>query len=83
MRTILKNFAPVVLTILLAAPILTTGCAHHARYHDPYYHDYHPVAGEDVYYGRWEAETHHDHVDLNRRGPDEQKQYWDWRHNQH
>ena len=61
------------------------GCGVHAyRVHDPYYNDDHRWnRGEAGYYQRWEVETHHDHVDFRTRNTDEQKQYWDWRHNQH
>ena len=59
---------------------LVTGCTVHARYYDPYYHDYHPVSGEVVYYDHWERDTHREHKDLNKRSKDEQKEYWDWRH---
>ncbi len=69
------------LAAALATPIFTTGCAVHA-YYDPYYHDYHPVDGEVVYYSQWETETHRQHVDLKHRSKDEQKEYWDWRHKQ-
>jgi hypothetical protein len=67
------------LAVAMATPVFTTGCAVHA-YYDPYYHDYHPVDGEVVYYGQWETETHRQHVDLKHRNKAEQKEYWDWRH---
>ena len=82
MRTNLKNVAPVVLTALLATSFLIAGCGP-PRYHDTYYHDYHPASGEIVYYNNWERDTHRDHVDLKRRNAKDQKEYWDWRHNQH
>jgi hypothetical protein len=77
----LKNFAPILLAATLASPALMVGCAVHARYYDPYHHDYHPVDGEVVFYSQWEHDTHRDHVDLNKRSDAEQKEYWDWRHN--
>ena len=64
---------------MLSTAVLTTGCAVHA-YYDPYYHDYHPVGGEVVYYNQWERDTHRDHVDLNKRNDADKKEYWDWRH---
>ncbi|MGB7435262.1 MAG: hypothetical protein WBR26_23885 [Candidatus Acidiferrum sp.] len=69
----------------LALSGITVGCAeHHYRVYDPYYSDYHTWDhGEDVYYQRWAAETHHDpHRDFRKLPPDEQKQYFTWRHNQ-
>ena len=38
---------------------------------------------ETVIYTQWEHETHRNHQDLNKRSPDEQKQYSDWRSNHH
>jgi hypothetical protein len=76
----LKNVSSCLLAAAIATAALATGCAVHARYYDPYYHDYHPVDGEVVYYGQWERETHRDHVDLNRRNDADRKEYWDWRH---
>jgi len=64
----------------IGAATLTTGCTVHARYYDPYYHDYHPVDGEVVYYNQWETETHRPHVDLKKRNDADKKEYWDWRH---
>jgi hypothetical protein len=37
---------------------------------------------ETVVYNQWEHETHRPHVDLNKRTPDEQKEYRDWRDHQ-
>lgn len=69
--------------VALIVTILSAGCRDRGAYHDPYYHDDHPVASEQPIYNRWEQETHRTHLDLNKRSQDEQKQYWDWRHNQH
>jgi len=67
-----------------AVPMLmTTGCEGRVRVYDPYYGDYHVWSGETVYYGRWEHDTHRDHMDFNRRSDADKKAYWDWRHQQH
>jgi len=76
---LLRKINVCLLAVAMATPVFTTGCAVHA-YYDPYYHDYHPVDGEVVYYGQWETETHRQHVDLKHRNKGEQKEYWDWRH---
>lgn len=80
MHRIVKGFAPLVLAAVLASPLLVAGCAVHARYYDPYHHDYHPIDGEVVFYGQWERETHREHRELNRRSEAERKEYWEWRH---
>jgi len=75
---ILSKYLPAMaLSAALAAPLLISGCAVHARVYDP---DYHNWDGETVYYNQWETETHHEHRDFKDRNKDEQKQYWDWRH---
>jgi hypothetical protein len=60
-----------------------TGCAeHHHRVYDPYYSDYHVWNdNEVVYYHRWANEYHRDpNRDFRKLPPDEQKEYWNWRH---
>jgi hypothetical protein len=67
----------------IAAPAMISGCAAHAEYrvYDPYHSDYHAWNHDEVvYYGQWETETHRQHVDYKKRKGDEQKEYWDWRH---
>lgn len=71
------------LGVALFAPLATIGCGgHHAvRVYDPYYSDYHNWDDhERGYYNQWVVETHREHRDYDRLPPDEQKQYWDWRH---
>ncbi len=67
----------------LASCALGTACAHHYyRVYDPYYSDYH-VWNQDevVYYQQWSREYHRDgHRDFRRLPPEEQKEYWTWRH---
>lgn len=68
----------------LASSLAGLACEHHAyRVYDPYYTDYH-VWGPDerVYYRQWAVETHRDpDRDYKRMRPEEQKDYWTWRHN--
>lgn len=79
----LRNCAFLLLTAVLTAPVLLSGCAAHVRVYDPYYHQYHAWAAEEPYYRRWESETHRRHTDYAKRSEAEQREYWDWRHNQH
>ncbi|MBO0911813.1 MAG: hypothetical protein J2P13_08475 [Acidobacteria bacterium] len=64
--------------ILLA--LATAGCAR--RYYDPDHNDYHQWnRGERDYYNQWVIENHMDqHRSYNHLSKDEQKRYWDWRH---
>jgi len=77
---IAKKIQSGLLAAIFAVAAFATGCTVRAGYYDPYYHDHHPVDGEVVFYTQWETETHRQHVDLNHRNKDEQKEYWDWRH---
>lgn len=77
---LLRKIGSCLFAVCMVVPALSTGCAVHAGYYDPYYHDYHPVDGEAVYYGQWETATHRQHVDLKHRNKADQKEYWDWRH---
>jgi hypothetical protein len=75
----------------LALPVIVTGCAARVgvgmgyRVHDPYYADDHVWDDhERVYYNQWVVETHRDpHRDFRKLKRDDQKQYWNWRHNHH
>ena len=83
MRSLAKNFTPLLFAAFLAIAIFSTGCEVHARVYDPYYHDYHVWAPEATYYSRWERDNHRDHMDFNKRNDDDKKAYWDWRHSHH
>jgi hypothetical protein len=65
-----RNINACLLAAAMTAALLPTGCRVHER----------PADSETVYYQQWEAETHRQHVDLNQRNRDEQKEYSDWRH---
>ncbi len=75
-----KTLGCIFLAGLFVVATMNTGCTVHARYYDPYHHDYHSASGEVVYYNQWERDTHREHRDLKKRNKDEQKEYWDWRH---
>ena len=85
MRKLTRTLSMFALTIALSAPILIAGCSGGGyRTYDPYYNDYHVWNNDEVvYYNRWEHNTHRDHVDFRKRKPDDQKEYWTWRHSQH
>jgi hypothetical protein len=74
---------------LLAAALACVGfgsaCGHHHPYrvYDPYYSDYHVWNNDEVvYYHNWAHENHRDeNRDFRKLRPEEQKDYWTWRHN--
>ena len=73
-------------TLLLSAGLLA-GCGggHVAvgyRAYDPGYSDYHTWDNrEGVYYNQWVVETHRPHRDYRRLKRNDQRAYWQWRHN--
>ena len=85
MKKYSRYFRLVCLGAALIGLALATGCVHRApRYHDAYYNDYHKWNDSEAeHYERWCRETHRDsHVDFARLRPDEQEEYWKWRHDQ-
>jgi len=80
-RSIIRRFAPTLLSAVMASATLLNGCAVQARVYDPYYHDYHSWNDHEVVvYSQWERDTHRDHKDFKKRNPSDQKEYWTWRH---
>ena len=68
---------------VLLACVLTSSCAHEYRVYDPDRHDYHNWDDhERDSYNRWAHETHHEDRDYKKLNGDEQRQYWEWRHQQ-
>ena len=80
-----RSLKSLLLAGALACSFAGLACEHHHYYraYDPYYTDYHEWNhNEDVYYQRWADETHRDpHRDFRKLPPNEQKEYWKWRHN--
>jgi hypothetical protein len=65
----------------LASVSAMTGCAGGAIVYDGYRHDYHRWdRDEDGFYRRWEIGTHRNHMNFERRSPEERRAYWGWRH---
>jgi hypothetical protein len=70
---------------VLAATSFIAGCESHAavgyRVYDPYYSDYHVWGPPEVeYYNQWVIETHRPHREFKALRPEEQHEYWNWRH---
>lgn len=88
MRRISQHLMGFVFALALLSPTIITGCAARVGYgyrvYDPGRADYHAWdRDEDAYYRHWEGDTHRRHEDFRKRTPDEQKDYFSWRHNQH
>jgi len=87
MRKLTRTLSMFALTVALSAPILVGGCSGGGYYrtYDPYYNDYHVWNNDEiVYYHQWAGEYHRDpNRDFRKLRPEEQKEYWNWRHSQH
>jgi hypothetical protein len=80
-----QSLSSLLLAAELASSFAGIACSEHHSYrvYDPYYTDYHVWNNDEVvYYNRWADETHRDpHRDFRKLQPQEQKDYWTWRHN--
>ncbi len=80
-RKLIQYFQRAALVAALAAPVIATGCAVHARYYDRAHSDYHVWGAAEVQpYGRWETENHRTHVDYGKLKDKDRQAYWNWRH---
>jgi hypothetical protein len=82
-----SRLSSILLLAAFAIPLAGIGCAEHTRNYrayDPYHNDYHQWSpNEDTYYRQWYGTNYHDQYrDYRKLNKDEQKRYWDWRHNQ-
>lgn len=74
MRFCLKNVALATLVSILACPVLITGCRSQTT---NVYNQHEPPD-----YRQWEHDTSRQHVDMEKRSAEEQREYQDW-HNHH
>jgi hypothetical protein len=84
-RFLTRHLSSALLAAILLSPAIIAGCSARVstgyRVHDGYYNDDHLWNDdEQVFYNRWEGETHRDHRDIRRRPDDEQKEYFKWHH---
>jgi hypothetical protein len=88
MLSINRMFRQIWLSGALLLPVTITGCAVRAgvgyRVYDPYYSDYH-VWGpdEEVYYNQWTTANHRPHTEFRKLNKEDQKAYFNWRHESH
>ena len=73
MHSLFRRFSPLLFAVAIASPLAMIGCQPQAQ----------TQPQETVIYNQWEHETNRPHQDLNKRNPDEQKQYSDWRKGHH
>ncbi len=74
MRFWLKNLTLFLLVAILACPAFMTGCKTQNTTENTTENN----QQEPPDYRQWEHDTNRQHVDLNSRSADEQKQYRDW-----
>ena len=66
MHSLFRKIAPLLLAAAMASPAALMGCR----------------SQETVYYQQWEHDTHRQHMDLEKRSAEEQREYADWRRSQ-
>ncbi len=76
-----QRFFRFLVSTILVSSLAIAGCGVRARIYDIDHNDYHRWdKHEAVYYNQWVGETHRENRDFRRLRPDEQRQYWTWRH---
>ncbi len=81
MGGVYKRLRACLLAVVIAAPVVSAGCAVRARVYDPYDHDYHRWDSNErhAYREYWE-DRHEQYRDYRRLNDDERSEYWAWRH---
>jgi hypothetical protein len=81
MSPIKRILSSTFLAASLLIAVANTGCAGRVRIYDDYHSDWHTWDhNEDVVYRSYWTERHEPYRDYNKLNKDEQKDYWNWRH---
>ena len=81
MRRTYKCIDSLLAAALVVVPVFGTGCAARVRVYDSYHSDYHYWNDrEDRAYRRYLSERHEEYRELSKRKAEEQRDYWNWRH---
>ena len=85
-----RYITSLVLAGTLLGSVITSACGGASvrvgyRAYDPYHSDYHRWDdGEVRFYNQWTVETHRpEGRDYRRLKRDDQREYWNWRHDRH
>ena len=82
MSQIKRILSSTILAASLLIAVANTGCAGRVRIYDDYHSDWHTWDhNEDVVYRSYWTGRHEPYRDYNKLNKDEQKDYWNWRHN--
>ena len=82
MKRTLHLVWPGILALAILAPTAISGCAARMRIYDEDHHDYHRWDDrEDRTYRQYLGERHEEYREFAKLGPEEQRDYWNWRHN--
>jgi hypothetical protein len=72
----------IITSAFLAATLVTVGCAGRVRVYDEWHGDYHGWNNhEEVVYRGYLSDNHREYHPFNTLSRDDQKAYFDWRHN--
>ena len=82
MSRILRTLGSVFLGAIFLITIAGSGCSGRVRVYDEYHSDWHTWDhDEDGRYRAYLSERHEPYHDFNKLNKDQQKDYWNWRHN--
>ena len=81
MRLLLRNLVPLFLAAGLASSLAVAGCQSQQQAAPQPQQEAQPAPQPEPQpstYLEWERETHRQHVDMNKRSAEEQRQYQEW-----
>ena len=81
-RRVFHYVGSIFLAAALIAPVAITGCSRTTDVYDSAHGDHHTWDDhEETVYKGYLSDNHKDYKPIQQASPDEQKSYWDWRHN--
>jgi hypothetical protein len=82
MRRLSRYIGLLLMAGVLFTPVLSTGCSTGESVYDESHGDSHRWDDhEEVVYKGYLSDNHKDYKPYNQLNKDDQKSYWDWRHN--
>jgi hypothetical protein len=82
MRRLPRYIGSLFLAAALITPVAVTSCAGHAGVYDESHGDYHNWDDhEETVYKGYLSDNHKDYTPYKQLNKNDQKSYWDWRHN--
>ena len=81
MRRFSRYLPTISLALALASPVVLAGCSARVGVYDQWHHDRHDWDDhEEIVFRGYLQENHRDYRPYKHLDRDDQKRYWDWRH---